>query len=152
MNPEQAAQIHDIASYKEVMGAKRFKRTKEEMALGLTSEEALEARLNEANNLPTGACGSRDIRPSPRASTSRAGDITIKIRPQAGVDSDYFKRLPNGPVELVLDEKWFSWFDTKLNVPYNGDSTQLLQHILDLGIGEVITQIHSTDDIEEYNA
>lgn len=148
ISSEQATQIHDITSYKEVMGAKRFKRTKEEMAMGLTPEKALELRLREANDLPVGAVGSR---PTPRASTSWAGDITIRIRPEAGVSSDYFERLPNGPVEIILDEKWYSWFDNKTEAPYNGDSTTLIEHILNLGIGEVIAQIHSKEDMEEYN-
>jgi len=148
ISSHQATLIHDIASYKEVMGAKRFKRTKEEMAMGLTAEKALELRLREANDLPAGAVGSR---PTPRASTSRKGDITIKIRPAAGVESSYFERLPNGPVEIVLDEKFYSWLDNKLECPYNGDSTMILRHILNLGIGEVITQVNSEQDVQEYD-
>jgi len=42
---EQAAQITDIESYKRVTGAKRFKRTKEEVDAGLSPEEALKVRL-----------------------------------------------------------------------------------------------------------
>jgi hypothetical protein len=149
ISSHQATLIHDIASYKEVMGAKRFKRTKEEMAMGLTAEKALELRLREANDLPAGAVGSR---PTPRASTSRKGDITIKIRPAAGVESSYFERLPNGPVEIVLDEKWYGWFGTLLDSPYDGDNTKLLNHILDLGIGEALTRFHFPKDIEDYES
>lgn len=151
MNKEQMAQISDIESWKRVMGAKRFKRTKEEMSFGLSPDEALQRRLS--GNLPPSSLNvpMPDVK-KPRATTSRKGDITIRIRPEVGVDSDYFERLPNGPVEIVLDEKWFLWLDNKLECPYNGDNTQLLAHILNLGIGEVITQINSEKDVREYDA
>lgn len=154
---EQATQIYDLDSYKEVTGAKRFKRTKEEMSLGLSPERALQRRLE---NLRGPQSEHKDEQPtqegnrkqlltqSPRrASKSRKGDITIRIRPAAGVDTDYFERLRDRPVEIVLDEKWYSWVDTKLASPYDGDIEMLLQHILDLGIGEVITEKNFPEDL-----
>ena len=154
MSKDQMAQISDIESWKRVMGAKRFKRTKEEMIIGLSPDEALQRRLG--NGLPPldlPANGRLDvIMAKPRASSTRKGDITIRIRPAVGVDPDYFQRLPNGPVEIVLDEKFYSWLDNKLECPYNGDSKTLLRHILNLGIGEVITQVNSEQDVQEYDA
>jgi hypothetical protein len=150
MNKEQMAQISDIESWKRVMGAKRFKRTKEEMSFGLSPEEALERRLSGDVPLSGHSIAMPAVK-KPRASSTRKGDITIRIRPEAGVDSGYFERLPNGPVEIVLDEKWFLWLDNKLEVPYTGDSTTLIEHILNLGIGEVITHINSEKDIQDYS-
>jgi len=151
---EQAKDIHDIESYKSVTGAKRFRRTKEESSQGLTPEEALEQRLIEfeLKTLGLGSEGKPVTKPRKRrASKSLAGTMTIAVRPEAGVDSDYFARLPKQAIELVLDEKWYSWLDTKLEMPYNGDATQLFQHIFNLGIGEVISRVHSAADIKEYN-
>jgi len=154
----RAQQIFDLDSYKEVTGAKRFKRTKEEMALGLSPDEALQRRLDpfRGQELPSGAVGSTDTavgqKPKVRASTSRKGDIVLRIRPAVGVDSAYFERIPQDgrDREIILDEKWYSWLDNKLDCPYNGDVALLLDHILNLGMGEVITRIQFPDDLKEY--
>lgn len=145
--PEQAKDIHDIASYKSVTGAKRFKRTKEEMAEGLTPEEALQRRLT--GTLP-GLRGD-PIKKARRPSKSTSGNMTIRVRPEAGVDPEYFARLPKNGIELVLDKNFYSWLDNKLEMPYNGDATQLFQHIFNLGIGEVLSHVHSAQDVKEYN-
>jgi hypothetical protein len=146
--------ITDLESYKRITGAKRFKRTKEEMDLGLSPEDALQRRLEQErggpkSNLNGESNKSRETKPNrtPRPSTSKRGDITIRIRPQAGIDSDYFEFVPDEPIEIVLDEKWFSWYHTRGEMPYAGNIQLLLEDILNLGIGEVATQKNFPDDI-----
>lgn len=155
---EQVPLIHDIDSYKEVTGARRFKRTKDEMERGLSPDEALKERLAAFSQTQGyldiisqggGAMAAKATRR--RLSASRKGDITIRIRPEAGIDAEYFEKLTGQDVEIVLDEKWYGWLDNKLDCPYNGDITRLLKHILDMGIGEVITQIQFPPDLEEYD-
>ena len=52
MNAEQAKQISSIEDYKRITGAKRFKRTKDEMARGLSVEQALQERIQQAQGIP----------------------------------------------------------------------------------------------------
>lgn len=159
ISKEQAAQITDLESYKVVTGAKRFKRTKEEMLLGLTPEQGLERRLTMARGeqvpeaLKRGIAQAKagqlnDGPTSLRASTSRSGDIVI--RPAAGTDSDYFQRVPQEPVEIVLDQQWYAWFDSLAESPFQGDVGKLLRFILDQGIGEVLTKFQYITDVEAF--
>ncbi|MCV0439843.1 MAG: hypothetical protein K5880_14575 [Hydrogenophaga sp.] len=161
MSKQQAEVITDLASYKEVTGAKRFKRTKDEMERRLTPEEALQERLamfrrgpksekrdeSEQQVQPRRQIQSKGPR---RPSTSRKGDIVIRIRPKAGVDPEYFEQLGGQDVEVVMDEKWYSWVDTKLNCPYNGDVRRILSHIVQLGLGEVITTFNFEEDFQDH--
>lgn len=160
---EQATQITDLESYKTVTGAQRFKRTKEEMDLGLSPEEALKRRLADTlgeavpeavhRGIAQAKAGKLTDGPTmtqPRASTSRAGDMTIKIRPAAKTDADYFEHVPGKPFEIVLDQSWYAWYDTLVGGPFEGDSNKLMKFILDQGIGAVLTKIHFPSDIEEY--
>lgn len=140
ITPEQAKQIFDIESYKKVTGAKRFKRTAEEVELGLSPNEALLRRLQ----------GSDTLKNVVKASPSHKGDISVTIRPQVGVDSDYFERFQDsGPIEVVLPEKWYLWLDEKLLAPYNGDVGRLLAHILQLGMHTIIPRIQFEKDFQE---
>jgi hypothetical protein len=131
----------DVKSYCEQTGAKRFKRTKDEMARGLSPQEALDERLrNQSRETNT------------RASTSRKGDIVIRIRPAAGVDSDYFEKIPQQESEIVLDEQWYAWLDTKLDVPYDGDTKRLMTDIMTFGMGEVISKMQFASDLENHGS
>ena len=137
MNAEQAAQITDLESYKSVTGAKRFKRSKEEMALGLSPEDALVRRLKLANGevvIDSNPCLDIEL---PKAKPRR-GDIVIHLRPAKGVDADYFEHVPQTPIEIVVDEKWYSWFDTRAITPYDGDVQRLLAAIFDRGMNEIV--------------
>jgi hypothetical protein len=157
---EQAAQITDLESYKRITGFKRLKRTKEEMDSGLTPEEALKRRLAETlgeevpealrRGIAQAKAGQLNDGPKPRASASRKGDITLQIRPAAKTDADYFEHVPGKPVEIVLDQSWYSWFDTLSQTPFGGDTTKLLRFILEQGIGQVLTKFHFPEDIEEF--
>lgn len=160
MSKQQAEEITDLASYKAVTGAKRFKRTKDEMERRLTPEEALQERLDLFRGGPQSkqkddgeqvVQGRNQTRSKgPRPSTSRKGDIVIRIRPAAGVDPEYFEQLSGHELEIVLNEKWYSWVDNKLTVPYDGDERRLLKHILELGLGEVIVTINQEDDFDHH--
>lgn len=148
---EQAAKIYDLESYKEVTGAKRFKRTKEDMALGLTPEEALQKRLKELKGEPQsnikGETNTR--RHEQNKGSRRSGEIIVRITPSPNVSSEYFEHCPRGEIKLSLDEKWYGWFDTQVSGPYEGNITKLLQDILDRGIGELVTHVHFPADVEQ---
>jgi len=148
LTAEQAALITDLESYKAVTGAKRFKRTKEHMDLGLTPQEALQRELEIARGETPAA---PKVAAKPRAMGNTKGDITLRLRPQAGTDADYFEHVPSVPVEIILDEKWYMWFDTLVLSPFQGDVVKTLQCILDKGIGTVLTQFHVVADVEEYD-
>jgi len=149
LTKEQAAKIHDIESYKAVTGAKRFKRTKEETAAGLSPEEALQARLDDLVpvneiHVVTGKKKSKSKYLSGKEL------LTIRVRPDSKIPAEYFEKLKKKNIEVVLDDKFFGWVDNKLDHPYNGDVAKLFLHILNLGIGEVVTQVHSEQDVKEY--
>lgn len=147
----------NIEDYKKSIGAQRFRRTKEEIALGLSPEQALTQRL--ATESPkTNPCLEIEL-PGPLLGpathrkarhVARKGDIVIRIQPEKGVDADYFEQVPTEPIVIDLNNSWYSWFDTKAVVPYNGDVAMMLKHILEKGIGEVLIHFNTQEDITEY--
>ena len=140
LTKEQAAQITDLESYKQVTGAKRFKRSKEETDRGLTPEKALQERLEVA-------LGEKEKpKPARKAVSHNGGDIVL--RPLNDVPEEYFEELPNKAIQITLDDKWYGWFGTLLENPYQGDANKLMRDILDLGIGEVLTTKHYPEDID----
>jgi hypothetical protein len=147
---EQAPHIHDLESYKNVLKVKRFKRTKEEMDLGLSPEEALDRRLAAFGN-PLQEAPIETVDPRPRPRRRSGGEIIVKIRPDRNVDADYFEDLPSGTLEVTLDNHWYSWLATRAQQPYENDHQKLLTHILALGIGEVLTKIQFEKDLKEYD-
>ena len=156
MNTSQAQQITDLTSYTAVTG-KRFRLTKDELARDLTRDDALAERLAESRGGPKSTLKGEHIQSrkqtqqkGPRPSTSRKGNISLTLRPQAGIDSDFFERIPSEDITLVLDEKWYGMFDRLAEHPYEGDVQRLLQHILDFGIGEVGVMMKFKEDIETY--
>lgn len=149
ISAEQASQINDLESYKIVMKAKRFKRTKEEVALGLTPEEALKRRLaafgnNAARNpLQTKADAAgykpwdaKEARKSLKLNDN--GEIIIRIRPAKGVSPDYFEHLPKTEIVVVEDDKFYGWLDVKLGGQYGNEAAKFFTDLLDQGIGELI--------------
>ena len=159
ISKEQATLITDLDSYKTVTGAKRFKRTKEEMTAGFTPTEALNKRLIEVRGETvigdSHTVGGRTDAPiekdgDPRFGRSyRKSNITIQVRAAPKTDADFFEHIPAKPVEIILDQSWYSWFDTLAAGPFQGDSTKLLRFILEQGIGQVLTAIHFPSDIED---
>jgi hypothetical protein len=145
--------IKTVEDWKQAMGT-GFRLTKDEKGRNMSREEALAERVSIFQAKQGNRPGLRTVEiieregKSSRAARSRKGDILIRIRPQADVDPAYFAQLDGKQLEVVLDEKWYSWLDTKLEAPYNGDVQRLVSHILDLGLGEVITRIQTEKDIE----
>lgn len=150
---KQAPQIHDIESYKAVTGAKRFKRTAEEMAMDLTPEQALKRRLAafdpnwldknpvakasvergleqaKARQFTDGPVGFRPVQP---------GDIVIRIRAAKGVDKDYLSRLPTTEIVVEQDNFFYGRVDDKLAGLYEGETDKFFQDLIESGMGELI--------------
>lgn len=146
----------NIEDYKKSIGAQRFRRTKEEIAAGLTPKQALVQRLTADGVVTKPILGLKmpkvvkDTEPSKARRVARKGDIVIRIQPEKGVDADYFEQVPTEPIVIDLNNSWYSWFDTKAVVPYNGDVAMMLKHILEKGIGEVLIHFNTQEDIDEY--
>jgi hypothetical protein len=146
--------IKTLDDWKTAMGT-GFRLTKDEKARGISREVALAERVKTFQQLgdDTPAKTKKTVEPKKskaKASRSRKGDILIRIRPQADVDSDYFEHLTGKQVEVVMDEKFYSWVDTKLSIPYDGDERRLLRHVLNLGLCEVITSINFEPDLKDH--
>jgi hypothetical protein len=154
---EQAPQIHDLESYKTVTKAKRFKRTAEEMKLGLTPEEALQRRLaafdvkaviaKMATQPPNPALVRANKRANEAVSrmytSDQHGDIVIRIRPAKGVSPDYFEHLPAAEIVVIEDDKFYGWLDVFLSGRYHGTPSQFFTEALDQGLGELISHPHT---------
>lgn len=141
----------------------RFRRTKDELARGLSPDEAKHERdlidldkrlaMDEDPDSATIASVKRGVEqakarkfvPDPR----KKGDIVIRIRPVKGVPADYFEHLRDGEIVVEQDEHWYKWVDHYLGKVYNeaGDA-KFFRDILDRGIGELIKHVHFTKDIE----
>lgn len=157
---EQAARITDLESFKEVTGAKRFKRTKDEMERGLSPEKALAERLKDVLEGTSQTEGyAREVRrQAARSYRSRASrEIVIRIVPAEGVEWDPEWTMPitsdQGEIVVQEDEKFYGWVDTKLTGPYaerDDPGGDLIRHIVDLGLGEVIVNLQFAKDIEDY--
>lgn len=120
------------------MNMARFRRTKSEIERGLSSEEARLEREGIGVLPPIDKI---------RASTTpkaRNGNIVIHLRPAKGVDADYFEHVPAVPVQIILDEHWYKWFDNRSVMPYDGDTQRLLTAIFDRGMNEVVS-IHKIE-------
>jgi len=136
----------NIQEWKAENGAKRFRRTKEEIASGFTPAEALQKRLLEAEGKQAPILGSEDKKDD---KPSRKSNITILVSAAAKTDSDYFEHLPASPVKIELDQSWYTWYDTLVTGPFEGDANKLLKFILDQGIETVLTKFHFPSDIEK---
>lgn len=154
LTAEQAAKIFDIESYKAVTGYERFKRTKEEMILGLSQEEALRCRLAKfQSNPPLQTLVDANKRAQERVKKTFAGsgEIIVRIRPAPGVDRDYFEYLPKGEVIVHLDNKVYGWFDVKLGGQFSGEAAEFFQFLLENGLGEAIDHPKFTKPEEEHS-
>lgn len=141
MNAHQARQITDLESYKEVTGAKRFKRTKDEVARGLSPEEALAERLAQFGS-ETEISGNSAPEPK-RTRRSSKGEIVLRIRPKRGVSlADY--DIPEGEFEIEEDQQFYTWLE-ELHTARYGDHPRalLFQHLLDFGVGELPGELPS---------
>ena len=142
------ADVKTFEDWKEVTGT-RFRLTKDEKDRKISREQALAERVDEYVRLGGSPTPKAPQKASSRISTSRHPGITIRLRPEAGVNPEYLEGLPSN-LEITLDDKWFGWLETRLEHPYGGDLNKLLKHVLDLGIGEVATNIHNEEDFGDY--
>lgn len=126
--------------------AKRFKRSAEEMSLGLSPDEAAQRRLDN-NESPSNSEATPKPRKQSRAIPAKSGDITI--RPEKGVEPEFLENVPNGVISISLDEKWYGWFDVLIQGPFEGDANKLMERVMDLGIGEAATRYHTPEDLDE---
>lgn len=136
LNSEQAAKIHDLESYKSVTGS-RFRRTKEEIASGLSNEDALKKRLG------------KDSKTKPQVvALKSSGGFTIKIKPEGKVDADYFEHIPTESIEICLDQGWYVWFDSLASKTFEGNISKLMKTILDSGMSVVLTEYQFPSDLK----
>lgn len=135
-----------LEQYLERTNSKRIKRTPDEIARGLDAEAvaqerlaAFEKEINPTSNTP---------QPAARKPKGPGDKGILTIKPNHKVDADYCEK--NFELEISLDNQWYAWFNTKLASPYNGDARLLLQHILELGLGEIITQMVSEERLNDH--
>lgn len=135
-----------LEQYLELTNSKRIKRTPDEVERGLDAEAVAKERL-EAHGKEIGKKAEE-----PKISAKKPkgpGDKGIlTIKPNHKVDADYCEK--NFELEISLDNQWYAWFNTRLASPYNGNAALLLQHILEFGLGEVITQMVSEERLNDH--
>lgn len=127
----------------------RFRRTKDEVARGLTpaEAEAERTRLRGGGHVVVPS-GIENPEP-PSKSVRNKGDIVIRIRPAKGVDIDYFEHLRGREIEVTQDEKFYAWLDHYASKVYDEvGQAKLFQDLLDQGIGELIKHTRLTKDIK----
>lgn len=123
----------------------RFRRTKDELARGLTPEQAQAER--DTQPLAKALDQIADLKMPRVILAKESGEFIIKIVPAKGVDKDYFENI-KARIEVTLDNDFYKWIDHYLDKVYDGDMSKLFQNILDKGIGEVINTIHNEKDIK----
>ena len=123
----------NIQQYLEANGLKRFKRTKEEVELGLSPEEALNRRLGKKNVAAE----------TPIAKKQKLYSCHIALKPEPGIDSDFMEFWKEN-LEVCIDRKWIGWYDTLNGHPYYGDAQRLLEDILSWGMDAAIQYKYST--------
>lgn len=145
ITPEQAAKIFDLESYKAVTGFKRLKRTKEEMAMDLSPEQALKRRLTAFSSIQAPLQTLVEANQKAQAEVKKAysssrgdGEVVIRIRPAKGVDKDYLERLPKGEIVVVQDNFFYGRMDDKLAGLYEGETEQFFADLIEGGMGELI--------------
>lgn len=124
----------------------RFRRTKDELARGITPEQALVERQNRGGHAvePSGVVILKNA-----TKGSKNGEIVLRIRPAKGVDPDYFEFLPNGELTIEQDQNFYQWVDTHLDKIYNDHGpSKFFEDVLTEGIRELITKVHFTKDIK----
>lgn len=147
----------NIEEWKKQTGAKRFKRTKEEMALGLSPQEALDRRLAESLSGDRSALVEAAVRADDGNVTAGGGrrsgksKITIEILAKPGTDTDYFEHVPGNTVTVTMNEKWYAWFDNLSQVPYDGDVARLIRHIVDAGLNTLIAESAFRENLHKYD-
>lgn len=121
----------------------RFRRTKEEIALGYSPERAMEFRRTGIHE-PAGPPLEPEVRRKIVAAIDKVrgkptGEVIIRIRPAKGVDADFFEFIKGKEIVVEQDNKFYSWLDHIARRVYDeAGQEKLFQDLLDKGIGEVI--------------
>lgn len=123
----------------------RFRRTKDEVARGLTPEQAQAERGTQPLAKALDQIGK--IKMPKVALAKENGQFFISVFPAKSVDKDYFEHI-QARVEVTLDNDFYKWVDHYLDKVYGGNASKLFQDILDKGIGQVIDTIHLEKDIK----
>ena len=148
----------------------RFRRTKDELARGLTPEqakaerEAFQATLIAVANPPMTMEDAQkaydEAEPVPlskkevekivrKVTRKGSGEIIVRIRPAKGVDADYFEFLTGKQIEVEQDEHWYKWFDHLASKVYDEHGqAKLMTDILSEGIGGVLTTRQKPGDVK----
>lgn len=132
----------------------RFRRSNDEIARGLTPEQALVERQNSGGHTVEPSGIENPVVPdSPSGVVTlkkgKKGEIVLRIRPAKGVDPDYFEFLPNGELTIEQDQNFYQWVDTHLDKIYNDHGpSKFFEDVLTEGIRELITKVHFTKDIK----
>jgi len=129
----------------------RLRRTKDELARGISAREAEAERILLSGGghivIPSGVENPKPPK-SPSGVTTRKGEIIIRIRPAKGVESDYFEHLTGRTIDVEQDDKFYSWLDHYAGKVYDEHGQKkLFQDLLDQGIGELIKNVKFTRDI-----
>lgn len=147
----------------------RFRRTKDELARGLSPEQAkaerdaFQATLSKLASPPMTAEDAQqaydEAVPVPikkkeiekivsKVIRKGTGEIVIRIRAAKGVDPDYFEFLDGKEVQVEQDEHFYKWVDHLLSHVYNEHGkSKLMTDVLTEGIGGVLTTRQFQKDI-----
>lgn len=124
-----------IDEYKKKAGRARFRRTKEEISLGLSPEEALARRVGNATP------STNTTKTVTKPTKNPTGEITIKIVPSADVDPDYLEEATVlGSVKVEQDNKFYGWIYEAINSKYKtpDNKEQFVVDLLEGGMDYVI--------------
>jgi hypothetical protein len=143
-----------LQEYLELTNSKRIKRTADEIERGLDAEGAAKERLIAFEEIEKSAKSAPDATKTPKRTRKKRlgskGKFTINCKPEAGVNPAFLDALSGAEFNLVINENFYSWFETKLEEPYRGNAKLLIEHILDMGMGEVIISLRSPEELEEH--
>lgn len=118
----------------------RFRRTKDELARGITPAQAQTERSIHR--------GIEDAKAGRISQKRGNGEIILRIRPRKGVCNEYFDLLPLKEVILEEDEHFYKWLDHYLSKVYaDAGQVKFFTDLLDQGIGGLVTNIHFERDI-----
>lgn len=123
---------------------KRIRRTKEELAAGLSIEEAKKLREEKGLKTPVKTSGSL------RLAKAGDGEIVIRIRPEKGMEFNPEWRLPDGEFVIEQDRKFYAWLDELLSVAYTNASPEtLIRHLIHKGHEELVVGMSLPEDVEQ---
>lgn len=119
----------------------RFRRTKAEIAAGLSPAQAMAKRIYD-NPYKADLVTLSDL-----AHKEHRGDIVVRIRPAKGVDADYFEHLESAEIVIEADSDFYKWIDHYFSKISN-DKQRVMVELFNRGLDELITHIHFEKDMK----